>query len=107
MEKRVNLEFREFLEGQDQWGHQGTKVQWEIRDLKVRQEFLDHLGHVEIRGKMDPQEFPVLRASLDLLEREEWLAHLAQEVSRECQVRQGRTESLAEMEQLGCKVRQE
>lgn len=107
MAKRVNLGYREFLDGQDQWEHQAIKVQWEIRDLKARQEFLGHTDHVEILGKMDLQEFLVLQDSLDLLEREEWLAHLGPEVSRECLGRQGRMESLVEMEQLVCKVRQE
>merc|ERR1719189_951776 len=103
MGKRVNLESREFLGDQVQWELQGIKVQWEIRDLRVPLEFLVHQDPVETLGKMELQECLVLPASLDLLEREEWLALLGPEVSRECLGHQGRTESLAEMEQLVCK----
>ena len=107
MERQVNLESREFLGGQVQWGLQGIKVQWEIKDLRVPLEFLVHQDPVETLVKMELQEPLVLRDSLVLLEREEWLALLGPEVSRECLDLQGRTESLAEMEQLVCKVRQE
>ena len=107
MVKLESLEYREFLDGLGPWGHQGTRVQWEIRDLRVPLEFLVHQDPVETLGKMELQEFLVLPASLDPLEREEWLALLAPEVSRECPVRQGKMASLVVMEQLACKVHRE
>jgi len=107
MVKLESLEYREFLDGLGPWGHQGTRVQWEIRDLRARQEFLVHLDHVETLAKMVHLGLPDLQGSLALPEREEWSAHLAPEVSRECPVRQGKMASLVVMEQLACKVHRE
>jgi len=105
--KLVNLVFRESLGGLGQWEHQGTRVQWEIRELKDLQEFLVRLDHEETLARMVHLEHPDHLVSLDLLEREEWLGLPGPEVSKECQVRRVKMENQGEMERLVCKVRQE
>ena len=105
--KLENLEFKVSPDVKGLWEHQGTRVRWETRDLKAQQEFLVHLDHVETLAKMVHLGLPDLQGSLALPEREEWSAHLAPEVSRECPVRQGKMASLVVMEQLACKVHRE
>jgi len=105
--KLENLESRVSPGGKGLWEHQGTRVRWEIRDLKARQEFLVHLDLVETLERMDHLEPPDHLVSLDLLEREEWLGPLGREVSKECRDLLVKMESPVVMELLECKVRQE
>ena len=58
MVKLESLEYREFLDGLGPWGHQGTRVQWEIRDLRARQEFLVHLDHGHHLPILDMSLYP-------------------------------------------------
>jgi hypothetical protein len=103
MGRLVSRVSREFLDDPDQWEPQETKDQWETRDLRDNLEFQDLQGPEEILVKMDLQECPDHRVSLDLQEREEWLGLPAPGASRGCQGRPVKMGSQAGTEQLACR----
>ena len=103
MGRLVSRVSREFQDVPDQWEPQETRDQWETRDLRGHLESQGQQGPEEILVKMDLLECQDHLASLDLLEREEWLGPPAPGASRGCQGRQGKMESQAGTEQLVCR----
>lgn len=103
MGRLVSRVSREFLDDRDSWEPRETRDQWETRDLRDHLECQDRQGPEEILVKMDLQECPDHRVSLDLQEREEWLGLLAPGASRGCLGRPVKMGRQAGTEQLGCR----
>lgn len=104
MEKLVNQDFKVFLEGLDQWELQEIRVQLEIKDLRVPLGYQVHLEPEVILVKMVHQAEQDHLVNQGLQEKEVYLGHLVQEVSKECQAHLEKTELLEKMEKQACKV---
>merc|ERR1712098_124017 len=106
MDRMVKLEslvFKVFLEDLVLWELLEIRVRLVIKVLKVLLEYLVHPELGVTLAKMDVQEEVDHPEILDQQEKEDYLAVLGQEVSRECQVLLERMVWLVKMEKQVCK----